>query len=63
MVTLCKLALAIAGLLALSLLLSFAEGSCWDYGCYKESLFNCNNCKRKCKWKHILKDYKETEKL
>lgn len=57
MVALCKLAFAFIGLLTASILLSFAEGSCQEYGCYKKSLFNCSSCKKECKWKYAVKNY------
>lgn len=57
MVTLCKLVFAITGLLTASILLSFAEESCQEYGCYKKSLFNCRSCKKECKWRHVVKKY------
>lgn len=59
--TLCKMALVVAVMVIVGILLFAAEENCLDYGCFKMSPFNCNNCKRKCKWKYILKDYKETE--
>ncbi len=57
MVTLGKLVFAITGLLAAGILLSFAEGSCQEYGCYKKSLFNCSSCKKECKWRYAVKNY------
>ena len=59
--TLCKLAFVVAVVAIADILLLVAEVNCLDYGCFKISPANCSNCKRKCKWKYILKDYKETE--
>lgn len=33
-----------------------------DYDCYDKSPYKCGKCRKKCKWKYIVKKFEELEK-
>lgn len=47
-------------ILAVVCILSSSEDKYYkDYDCYKKSFYKCKNCRKKCKWKYIAKNFEK----